>query len=189
VAAEIGECGGQSDLGALERRSGAGGPASSMCGARGVVPSEKAETAARCILRGASSRGYLSRVDPEARGWSSRDVQSARAAVRPSFRAAARTLCRFESFWRRPHKASRPIRPGRPHTDPRRRSDDSGVAAGRTGRIEPERRLGPRRAVETRAGQAIRISAHRRVGLTFSADSRMGRFLNRQQRHNVSSEE
>jgi hypothetical protein len=175
--------------GGLQRRSGAGGPASSMCGARGVVPSEKAETAARCILGGASSRGHLSRVDPEARVLSSLDVQSARAAVRAGFRAAARTLCLLGSFWRGPHKARRSIRPGRPHTDRGRRSDDSDVVAGRTGRIEPERRPGLRQIIQTRAGQAIRISAHRRVGLTFNTESRMGRFLNRQQRHNVPSEE
>ena len=43
--------------------------------------------------------------------------------------------------------------------------------------------------VDARAGRAIRISAHRRVGLTLNRDSTMGRFLNPQERHNVFSQE
>jgi hypothetical protein len=40
-----------------------------------------------------------------------------------------------------------------------------------------------------RAGRAIRISAHRRIGLIFNRDSTTGRFLNPQERHNVFSQE
>ena len=98
-------------------------------------------------LRGASSRGRLSRVDPEAKVLSSLDVQSARAAIRGS---------------RLPLPGRRPGRSG-----------NSLQSSG----------------VDARAGRAIRISAHRRVGLTLNRDSTRASFLNPQERHNVFPQE
>jgi hypothetical protein len=58
-----------------------GGPAFLVRqGTGGASPSKKAETAARCGVRGASSRGRSARDGPGNEFPSSLDVQSARAA-------------------------------------------------------------------------------------------------------------